>query len=738
MDGLSATLPGSTPPDPTPYVRIDDDGTASLHLMVEGAHCAVCIQKIESGLTRQPGVVDARLNLTTRRLVVRWRNGAAGATGAAGAADLVNVITGMGYRAMPFDPDMLATNDAAETHMMLRYLAVAGFAAANVMLLSVAVWAGAFSSMGPATRGLLHWVSALIVLPALAYACRPFIYSAWRALRVGTLNMDVPISLAILLTAAMSLAETIRGGEHVYFDASAMLVFFLLIGRYLDRGARAKARSAAEKLSVLGSASANVIGDDGALSLLPVASVRPGMMIAVAMGERVPVDGDVIAGNSEIDSSLVTGETLPRPVGPGEPVFAGTLNLAAPLRLRATAADDQTLLAEIVRLMEAAQQGRARYVRLADRAAKIYAPAVHVLALATFIFWFVFGGLDWQSSLLVAISVLIITCPCALGLAVPVVQVVASGRLMKRGILLKSPDGLERLAEIDHVVFDKTGTLTHGRPALINMDTIYPADLRLAASLAAASSHPLCRALVAAAGAGPLAENVREEPGMGLVLETGGGDIRLGNGNWCAIDQEQQTAGPRLWLTQPDRPPIRFDFSDRARSDALETVAKLRRRGYGVELLSGDRAEAVANIARAVGIDDYRAETRPAGKTDRLAALALAGHKTVMIGDGLNDAPALAAAFASISPADASDISRTAADVLFQGGALAPIVETLDVARRSRALMLQNFGLALAYNAVAVPLAMAGQVTPLYAAIAMSASSLLVTLNALRLYLDRP
>ncbi|MBT5194798.1 MAG: cadmium-translocating P-type ATPase, partial [Rhodospirillaceae bacterium] len=476
--------------------------------------------------------------------------------------------------------------------------------------------------------------------------------------------------------------------------------------------------------------------DDGALSLLPVALITPGMIIAVAMGERIPVDGEVTAGASEIDTSLVTGETLPRPVGPGDVVYAGTINLGAPLRLRATAADDQTLLSEIVRLMEAAQQSRARYVRLADRAARFYAPAAHVLALATFLSWLTIGGLDWQPALLIAISVLIITCPCALGLAVPVVQVVASGRLMKRGILLKSADGLERLAEIDHVVFDKTGTLTHGRAVLINRDSIEDRDLQLAASLAAASTHPLCRALVAAADSISIAEDVREEPGMGLSLKGEHGEIRLGSGGWCHIEDEGPTLGPRLWLSQPDRPAIRFDFSDLARADASETVATLRRRGYGVELVSGDRPEAVAAVAQAVGIDEWRADTRPDGKTDRLAALARQGRKTVMIGDGLNDAPALAAAFASISPSDASDISRTAADVLFQGEALAPVVETLDVARRSRRLMLENFGLALTYNAVAVPLAMMGLVTPLYAAIAMSASSLLVTLNALRLYLD--
>jgi Cu2+-exporting ATPase len=712
--------------DSVPYVRTDPDGTESLHLMVEDAHCAACIRRIEDGLRRRDGVVEARLNLTTRRLVVRWRKGAAG------ASELVDAIAALGYRAVPFDPRLLASRDDAESKLLLRCLAVAGFAAANVMLMSVALWAGAFSGMGEATRGFLHWLSALIVLPALAYAARPFVRSAISALRARSLNMDVPISLAIVLTTAMSLLETVRGGAHVYFDAAAMLTFFLLIGRTLDRGARSRARAAAEQLGVLGAGSATVIDDDGNSAMLPVAAVKPGMTIAVAAGERIPVDGEVSQGISALDTSLVTGETLPRAVAPGETVHAGTINLDRPIRVRATAADEKTLLAEIVRLVEAAAQGQARHVRLADRVARVYAPAVHVLAATTFLGWLTFGGLGWQPALMIAVSVLIITCPCALGLAVPVVQVVAAGRLMKQGILLKSPDGLERLAEADHVVFDKTGTLTLGRPVLIGRDELSDDDLHFAARMAAASRHPLSRALVRAAGPVTMVEGIHEEPGLGLAVEIDGAEARLGSRAWCAVDGPVAT-GPELWLARPGRAPVRFAFEDLARADAAAAIDALRRRGYGIELVSGDRSGAVEAVARAVGITDWRAESRPSAKTDRLAELAALGRKPVMIGDGLNDAPALASAHASISPVAAADISRAAADVLFQGDRLAPVVETLDVARRARRLMIQNFALALGYNALAVPLAMAGLITPLYAAAAMSASSLVVTLNAFRL-----
>lgn len=720
---------GAAVVDPEPYVRIEPDGHAALHLVVENAHCANCIRAIEGTLRKHSGVVDARLNLTTRRLTVRWREGAAR------AADLVAAVDRLGYRTAPFDPERLASGADAEDRILLRSLAVAGFAAANVMLLSVSVWAGAFSGMGPATRGLLHWLSALVVLPALVYACRPFVQSAFSALRAGRVNMDVPIFLALLLTAGISLFETVHGGPHVYFDAAAMLLFFLLIGRYLDRASRARARSAAERLTLLGATAATVVDDSGNTQMLPVASVRPGMTVLVAAGDRVPVDGEVAAGRSELDTSLVTGETLPRAAGPGDAVYAGTLNLGAPLRISVTAADDRTLLSEIVRLMEAAQQGRSRYVRIADRAARLYAPTVHLFALTAFVGWYFAGGVDGREALLIAVSVLIITCPCALGLAAPVVQVVASGRLMKRGILLKSPDGLERLAGVDTVAFDKTGTLTLGRPELANCAELRKADFDLAASLAAHSRHPLCRSL-AAAGTALAPQDVREEPGMGLAAEVEGVEVRLGNRDWCGVTADVADAdGPELWLSRGDLSPVRFIFSDRIRPDAADAVSRLQAQGYGIELMSGDRPGAVAACAQALGIENWRAGMSPADKTARLSALSDAGHKVAMVGDGLNDAPSLAAAHASVSPSTAADISATVADIVFQGESLAPIVESLNVARRARRLMLLNFSLAFAYNAVAVPVAMAGLVTPLIAAAAMSASSLVVTLNALRLNL---
>ncbi|MBP2301684.1 heavy metal translocating P-type ATPase [Azospirillum picis] len=713
--------------DYEPHARAEADGSRCLHLMVDGMQCAACVWLIESALNRQAGVAQARMNMTTRRLTVRWDPQATDANAVAGT------IAQLGYRAVPFDPERLGGAQAKGEKELLRAMAVAGFAMGNVMLLSVSVWAGHSQGMGVATRDLMHWVSALICMPAVAYALRPFARSAIGALRHGRTNMDVPITIGVLLATGMSLFETIHSGEHAYFDGAVMLLFFLLVGRYLDQRARGRARSAAEQLLGLRANAVTILRDDGTSAVLAPEQVVPGQTVLVAAGERIPVDGRVSDGVSDLDTGLITGETVPGTARPGDQVFAGMLNLTAPLRLTVGAVGEGTLLAEIVRLMEVAEQGRARYVAVADRVSRLYAPVVHLAALSTFAAWMLLGGAVWQDALMNAIAVLIITCPCALALAVPVVQVIASGRLMRQGTLLKSPTALERLAEIDTVVFDKTGTLTEGRP-VPQLDGLAGEDLVLAASLAGASRHPLARALAAAAPGVPVAAGVREVPGAGLLLETPDGEVRLGSRRFTGAPADAaDAAGPELWLARPGEEPCRILFLDAPRPDAAAVVAALTARGLQVRLLSGDRRGAVAAVAERLGIADWRAEQTPADKTAALADLAAQGRRVLMVGDGLNDAPALAAAAVSMSPSTAVDVSQTVADVVFQGRLLRPIVEAIEVARRSGRLVRQNFAIALVYNLCAVPLAMGGMLTPLLAALAMSSSSLVVILNALRL-----
>ena len=701
----------------------ETDGVCSLVLALDGLQCGACVWLIENVLAREPDLVTGRVNLTTRRLKLAWR----GVPARAGV--LVGRIAALGYRLVPFDPSCLAAAEDREGRRLMRALGVAGFAAGNVMLLSLAGWIGPAQGMGPGTLALLHWLSALIALPAVAYAGMPFFASALAALRHRRANMDVPISVGVILVTGLSLAQTLDGGTHTYFDSAVTLIFFLLVGRVLDHRARGHARATAQHLLMLRATEVTRIVENGATERVAQDRILPGERILVGMGERIGADGVIESGSALIDAALITGESVPAEAGPGARVFAGTLNLGAPLTIRATATGGGTLLAECARLIEAAESRRGRFVRIADRVARAYAPAVHLAALTSFLVWYLLLGAPLAQALTTACAVLIITCPCALALAVPAVQVIATAGLMRRGILVKSPTALERLAAIDLVVFDKTGTLTEPEPVLVG-DSDAEA-LRVAASLAAASRHPLARLLATQAGAAVAREAV-EHPGQGMVLATPAGEIRLGSRGFCAVTDERPAAGPELWLTRPGHPPVCFGFAERPRAQAADTIAWLGAHGLPVRLLSGDAAGPVARLAASLGIADAEAAMSPVDKLARIEAARAQGRHVLMVGDGLNDGPALAAAFASISPASATDISQNVADVVFQGAGLGAVATVLATARRARAVMRQNIGLAIVYNAALLPVAAAGLVTPWLAAVAMSASSLLVLANAAR------
>lgn len=704
------------------FIAPEDDGFG-LNLLVDGMHCPSCVAIIESALKKQEAVTGARLNLSTRRLKVSWK-------GAKSLGDQwVSLINGMGYRAMPFDLASAETSEKREEKFLLRCMAVAGFASGNMMLFSVPLWTSDASTMSEHTRLMFQWVQALIAVPAIAYCGQPFYRSAWRALKEYRTNMDVPISVAVILATLMSFFEFFNHGAHTYFDSGVMLLFFLLIGRYLDARARGKARSTAHDLLQMMTGFATVLNNDGTQQVIPLADIQEGMTLLIAAGEKIGADGTVIAGSSEIDTSLITGETLPRPAQVGAQVFAGMMNLAAPITVKVTKAGERSLLSEIIRLMETAEQSQAKYVGIADTVSRWYTPLVHILAAATFIGWWAFMGAEWQVALLYAATVLIITCPCALGLAVPVVQVLASGRLMRRGILLKSGSALERLSAITHVAFDKTGTLTHGTPELQQVEAIPPAALARAASLAVHSKHPLSKA-IARAYSGPLSPvTVEEVPGCGLSAQ----GVKLGKASWCGVKNDVQDSALELWLVEEGSAPVRFTFADALRRDAAETIAKLRTVGLGVELLSGDRKPVVDAVSAELGIPHALAELTPVQKCERLEALKQQGAKVLMVGDGLNDAPSLASASVSMSPASAMDITQNAADIVFQGNDLSPVFTSWKIARFSQTLVKQNFLLAMLYNIIAIPMAVLGHVTPLIAALAMSGSSLVVIANAMRL-----
>ncbi len=724
-------------PDPSPFVR--RKGAAStLELAVFGAKCAGCIARIEKGVAAIDGVSSARLNLSTGKLAIAWSGGAVDPRA------IVGKITELGYRAAPFDPTSVAAQRDHEGRDLLRALAVAGFAAANVMLLSISVWAGrggeSGAEMGAATRDFLHFVSAAIAIPAAAYAGRPFFRSALASLKAGRANMDVPISLAVVLALSFSLYETLKGGEHAYFDAAVMLLFFLLIGRFLDHRLRAAARSAARDLLALQAPLASRLAANGVVKSIAARDIRPGDVLLLSPGDRAPVNGDVIEGASSVDLSIISGESAPAKLKPGDRIDAGALNLSQRLVMRTTAGVDDSLIADLARLIEAGEQTKSRYVRLADKAASLYVPVVHSLALMTFGVWHFALDAGLRVSLMNAIAVLIITCPCALGLAAPVVQVVASGRLFRSGVLVKSGDALERLAQATRVVFDKTGTLTHARLEISNRDEIPAAALIGAASLARASRHPMSQAIADAAGEGTLAAEIAETDGAGIEGVVDGRRARLGRADWCGVDIVAAIDDGRsaTWFRREGDAPVRFVFDDRIRADAAKTVAALKTRNLPVTILSGDLEAPAARIAEAVGGVDWRARLTPRRKVEALEAMAAGGARVAMIGDGLNDAPSLAAAHVSMSPGTAAGASQAAADFIYLGDGLAPIVETFDVARKTRRLMLENFAFAALYNLFAAPLAAFGFVTPLIAALAMSGSSVIVTLNALRLAKSAP
>jgi len=687
-------------------------------LAVPGIRCASCIAKIEKGLAATPGIVAARVNFTARRVEVDHEEGMS-------PPALKAALAAIGFDAEPIH-DAAAPPDAKESKALVRATAVAGFASMNIMLLSVSVWSGATGG----TRDLFHLLSGAIAIPTVAYSGWPFFASAWTALRGGRTNMDVPISIGVILVTALSLFETLTHGPHAYFDGAVMLLFFLLVGRLLDSVMRDRARSGVAALLRQSAPGALVCRESGATEWLPAARLEAGMTMLVPAGERFAADGRVTEGSSGVDLSLLTGESEPRPISAGDLVNAGTLNLDAPVTVAITAAGPCTALADIARLMEQAAQGKSRYMRIADRAARWYAPAVHTLALISFVGWML-AGAGWHGALLIAAAVLIVTCPCALGLAVPAAQIVAAGTLMRRGVLVKDGSALERLAEVDRALFDKTGTLTLGRPEPVGLERLDQRQRSIALGLARASAHPLSASLRRALegeGTAPAAiEQLGEEPGFGIRGRWEGRPVSLGR-------PVTRDAGSLLaaTLSVGGEPPVLIQFHDALRPNAAETLRELERMGIPASIVSGDRAAAVAPVARAVGV---LAQTgvRPGEKLDALARLSSAGHRVLMVGDGLNDGPALAAAHASMAPGSASDVGQNAADAVFLGDSLAPVATAVKVARRTMRIVRQNFVIAIVYNALAVPLALAGMVTPLVAALAMSSSSIIVVGNALRL-----
>lgn len=677
---------------------------------VPSIHCAVCIGAIETHLASVKGVRDARVNATQKRVMV---------SSTLPDAQVVEELKSIGYEAFPLDQAALSCADDSVGRGLLLRMGVAGFAMMNVMLLSVAVWSGA----SDATRDLFHLISAMIALPAVIYAARPFFDHAWQALRARRMNMDVPISLAIALAALMSLYEALNGGAHAYFDAALSLTFFLLIGRYLEHRTKSAARSAASELAALEvhTAYRRIKGN---VENVSVNALQVGDVVLVHSGMRVPVDGDLLSDQAFTDRSFLTGESEPVEHSLFEPLCAGEVNLGAPFEIKVTAIGQDTRLSRIAALVATAENARNTYTSLADKAAQIYAPVVHILAALSFAGWMLFDG-DLRHALNVAIAVLIITCPCALGLAVPAVSTAAISRLYRLGFLVKSGTALERLAVVRTMVFDKTGTLT--KPGFaFDLGRLSAEQKAVAKALADQSSHPLSKTLSShLVGTQPAAlDDVAEVTGQGIEGRLNGKTVALGRAAWVGA------RGDDLTLSI-DKTSCPLTPTQTVLENAASLAPRLRILEITAEILSGDTEEKTRELAQSLSFEHWRSGISPEQKANIIQGRRQ-NAPVCMVGDGINDTAALANASVSIAPGTALDATRNAADVIIVGDALEQIPTVIQVARKAVQLSKQNFGIAVLYNLIAIPIAVSGFATPLVAALAMSASSITVLCNAMR------
>ncbi len=717
------------------FVVVDAQNLREASLILEGITCAACIWLNERHVNRLPGVVDFRINYATQRARVKWDEARIH------LSDILKAITAIGYVAHPYDPNRQQEVADRERKLALRRIAVAGIGAMQVMMFAVGLYVGAWSGIDPHMKLFLRWVSLVVATPVVLYSARPFFLSAWRDLRGRRLGMDVPVALAIGAAYLASVWATLTRQGDVYFDSVSMFTFFLLSGRYLEMGARQRAAAAGEALVRLLPATARRLDGDTETAV-PVTDLKPGDRVRIRPGETVPADGRVQDGVSTVDESVLTGESLPLTRRAGEALVGGTLNVESPLIMEVQKVGEDTVVAAIVRLLDRAQAQKPRVAQVADRVAAWFVGALLVLAAGVAWWWWDHSPAD---AFWVTLSVLVVTCPCALSLATPTAVTAASGTLTRRGLLPTRGHALEALATATHLIFDKTGTLTQGRLSLARVILLGEVSreqaLTISAALEGGSEHPVAQALCrAAVPAG--ASDVRASPGRGVEGVVGSRRYRLGRADFVAALSGVSADGVSLpclpgatavLLGDESALLAAFLLQDAIRPDAAIAVARLRELGLQVWLLSGDAEEPVAEVARTLGIREARARMTPEAKLTTVRELQAGGSLVAMVGDGVNDAPVLAGAHVSLAMGRATELAHASADMVLMSEHLPLLAEGIELARRMLRIIHQNLGWALLYNAVALPLAATGHVQPWMAAIGMSASSLLVVLNALRL-----
>lgn len=698
-------------------------------------HCGSCVARIESELSQIAGIKAVRVNLTLKRVRIDWDT----------KAGIDNAIYSL--RRMGFEPQLINELDHVEDRIGKRYLratAIAGFAAGNIMMLSVAVWSGATD----ANQFLFHFLSALLALIAVFYSGSIFFHSAWSALKCGKTNMDVPISVGILLSIFLGLYDMFQIGTEVYFEAATMLIFFLLVGRTLDHFMRQRAATSLDSLTRIAPRIAfelkrgEAINTSAETVQVPTESITVDSYLLVPANQRVPLDSVVVYGSTQVDTSIVNGESLPVVVEVGDELDAGVKILGSAIVIKSRRTEAQSFLSRTQRLVESTAMAKGRFTTLSETVSRWYAPVVHSAAFGAGSIWYFFGA-DLHTAITIAIAVLIITCPCALGLAVPMVQVLATGRLFKQGVIVNNSSALEKLPKFDTVVFDKTGTLSHKKAYVKFGCKLNNSDSTILYAMARRSSHPYAQSIANALEkrlslreSDITLDSFTEYPGKGAEAIYRGVVYRLGALHW--IDKnlalgDNVKLGSTSGFSANGNRIVNFEFNESIRDEAVTVVSALKSEGFHVHIASGDKYSAVEKIAGALRISHFIAESSPEQKSTYVNKLKEQGHNVLMVGDGINDTVALSAADVSIALHGVGDLGANSADLVLTKNSLEPILAASRLTRRTRELVYQNIVLALIYNLVAMPLAFIGLVSPLVAAVAMSISSLLVVANSLRL-----
>lgn len=719
------------------FVREDEGDVKEAALMLEGIVCAACVWLNEKYVLSLPGVIEFRVNYSTHRAQLKWHSDEIK------LSEVLRAIESIGYHAHPFDPSRQEALHKKEKQTSIRRLLVAGLGMMQVMMVAIALYAGEYSEMDADIREFLRWVSLAFAIPVMFYSAQPFFKSAWRDLKRKQLGMDVPISLAMGGAFSASLWSTITGIGDVYYDSVTMFVFFLLAGRYLELIARHKAGRAAEELVKLVPAIATRVLANGEHEVVTTSELEKNDHVLVKPGELIPADGKVVSGISSVDESLLTGESLPRARQLGDDVVGGTLNIESPLTVSVTSIGEDSFLSSVIRLLDRATSEKPELTRAVDKIAGWFVAAILLIAVGVAFYW---AGHDAEHAFQITLSVLVVTCPCALSLATPAALTAATGRLTEMGLLVTRGHALETLAKATHIIFDKTGTLTHGQlkaePPILSGDRISESELSaLLASIERDSEHPIARALTNLSDQLLAVENVTAHPGQGIEARYKGGLIRIGKLDYVSsINQQSETevmldddAKSVVFVADEKGLLARVNITDQLRDEAKPTVKELKKLGLKVVLLSGDQQKVANHVARELSIDDAIGECLPEDKLSYIQKLQQQGHVVAMIGDGVNDAPVLAAAQVSLAMGGGTQLAHASADMVLLSENLLHVVDGVTLSRRTMRIIRQNFSWAIGYNISAIPLAVMGLIAPWMAAIGMSMSSLVVVVNALRL-----